>query len=129
MTAKKTARRGQDGRLRVDLIDHDHDDWLQVLASLAKQRSKGGLMLNAGYLSARQSLLVARTGKTVVGHLCFHVVPRPSDGGKPHGCVEAHLDVLHVRPGFEKDEVIQLLVFAAEKRASILRCSRLVGFG
>jgi hypothetical protein len=115
MMAKKSVKRGQEGFVRVDLMDHHHRDWQHVLASLKRRGVGEKLMLRDGYLSARQSLLVARAGKKVVGHLCFH------------GCVEARLDALDVQPGFGKREVSDLLIFAAQKRASMLRCARVVG--
>ena len=127
MTRKNTKRRRADA-LRVDLIDHDHSDWPQVLASLDRVGLRDDLMLRDGYLSARQSLLVARNGKTVAGHLCFHVEPLPPKRSGERGTVvEARLDVLRIRPGFAKKEVTDLLVFAAERRASLLRCAGVVG--
>ena len=131
MTTKRNARQGQDDsarrEVRIDLIDNDHDDWHRVLASMDGKRSKGALMLNDGFLSARQSLLVARAGEKVVGHLCFHVEPLVSKGTSESGCVEARVDALEVQPGFGEKEVKDLLMVAARKRASLLRCARLIG--
>ena len=127
MMTKKSVKRGQDGPVRVDLMDHDHRDWPHVLASLNRRGHQGALMLEDGYLSTRQSLLVARAGKTVVGHLCFHVEPVAAKWSEFHGCVEARLDALSVRPGFGNREVTDLLIVAAKKRASVLRCACVVG--
>ena len=124
---KRSTNRGQNNPLRVELIDHDHTDWPHVLASLDRIGLRDDLMLQDGYLSARQSLLVARTGKTMAGHLCFHVEPLPSRRSDGRGSVAAYLDVLRVRPGFSKKEVTDLLLFAAQERASLLSCSRLMG--
>jgi hypothetical protein len=132
MKTKKFAKRGQEDPVRIDLMDHDHTDWHKVLASLDQRGVRNQLMLQDGFLSARQSLFVARAGETVVGHLCFHVAPLPAKHSEGHG-VEARLDVLDIRPGFGSEEVRgevrDLLVVAAKKRASLLRCAGVVGLG
>jgi len=124
---KKSVKRGPRSTVRIDLMDHDHPDWQRVLASLKRRGAGEKLMLEDGYLSARQTLLVARAGKKVVGHLCFHVEPVGAKWSGLQGSVEARLDALSVHAGFGKQEVADLLIFAAKKRASVLRCTGVAG--
>ncbi len=110
--------------LRVDLIDDQHADWEKVLAAL----DRSYLMLEGEWLSARQSVLVARRGEEFAGHLAFHIEPT-CDLREDSSAVDAELDLLDVNPGFCEGEVKQALLNAAVARAAMLRCQRLIGFG
>src|SRR5438105_3118710 len=109
--------------LRVDLVDDQHADWDKVLAELDRRY----LMLEGEWLSARQSVLVARRGEQLAGHLAFHIEPT-CDLREDAPAVDAELDAIDVKPGFCEREVKQLLLNAAVARAAMLRCHRLIGF-
>ncbi len=98
-------------------------DWDKVLAELDRRY----LMLEGDWLSARQTVLVARQGEQLAGSLCFHIEPK-NTLSEQTPCVDAELDTLDVKPGFCEREVKQLLVNAAVARAAMLRCHRLIGF-
>src|ERR1700722_13584153 len=114
--------------VRLEIVDNWHKDWPAVLASI--RRSGGAKLLLAdigGWLSARQSVLVAFKDDQVVGHLIFHVQPAHARDGSVvledgRVILEAHLDGSAVDPR-QKDWGIEgLLVDFAESHAKTLQC-------
>jgi GNAT superfamily N-acetyltransferase len=110
-------------RLRIEPVDNWHARWPSILAALKRQGAGRKLRIDSdGWLSARQVVLVAFSGETVAGHLCFSVAPAR------RGCVEARLNSRGVDPAFAGSGIEVALYDAAVRKAQSLKCSRLTGF-
>ena len=116
---------------RVEVVDSWHKCWPTVLSEIERQGGRDNLCVDAdGWLSARQSLLVAFKDNAIAGHLVFSIRPMASTTSDVVRVpIEAYQDDLIVRPGFSNDEVRKLLVESATQHAKSLRCRRLVNFG
>jgi hypothetical protein len=123
---------GAGGALRVQLVDSWHKQWATVLGDMDRLGKRGALMLDSdGWLSSRQCVLVAFDRDNVAVHLVFRIEPMIAqhlDEATAKRYVEARLDDVGVRPGFGERQVRDLLVEAAKRYATSLRCQRLVGF-
>jgi GNAT superfamily N-acetyltransferase len=124
MTAMKKAQSPRpDERLRIEPVDNWHARWPSILSALKRQGAGGKLRIDQdGWLSARQVVLVAFSGESVVGHLCFSVAPAR------RGCVEARLNSRGVEPAFASRGVEARLYDAAIRKAESLKCSKMTGF-
>ena len=118
--------------LRVDLIDSWHKRWPLVLSDIDRIGRRNVLMLDPdGWLSARQCVLVAFDDERVAGHLVFRIEPAISqhlDEKSARRVVEAKLDDFGVRAGADPTKVRDMLLDAANRYATSLRCYRQVGF-
>src|SRR3954471_998360 len=116
----------------VDVIDSWHKRWPQVLKQIETDGGRGKLMVDRdNWLSARQCLLVAFNGDDVAGHLGFRMSPMAVEQQPEESrhAIEAHLDDLSVRTGFDEPQVRQLLMDCARRYAGALRVNKLVNFG
>lgn len=119
------------GTVRVEVVDSWHKCWPVVLKEIERQGGRENLCVDEdGWLSARQSLLVAFKDNAMAGHLVFSIRPMASTTSDVIRVpIEAHQDDVRIRPGFNSDEVRTLLTEAAKQHATSLRCRRLVNFG
>jgi hypothetical protein len=99
-----------------------------VLAAVERSGQEDALMIDRdGWVSARQTVLVAFNGRRVVAYLAFHVAPMKTPTGVvmvEHGraVVEAHLDAIWVAPDVADQGVDQVLTGMAESHALMLQC-------
>lgn len=108
---------------RVELVDNWHARWPLVLRLFDRLGQRKVLRLDEdGWLSARQSVLVAFIESKPAGYLCFHIHP------KDHQHIEARLDAV----GFASEQVSEYLADAlrqaAVHHALDLNCSSFIGF-
>ncbi len=114
---------------RIELVDNWHKDWPKVVSAVGTYGDASRLHIDQdGWLSARQSLLVAFMGDDVAAHICFHVEPSQRLDRKKRACVEAKLDSFGIDPAFCGRGVESRLRRAALERARALQCSELHGF-
>ena len=72
--AKSRSVHRRTGPARIELVDSDHKQWPQVLRVLNQHGQRNSLCIgDDGWLSARQSVLVAFIDEKVAGHLAFSV--------------------------------------------------------
>jgi len=115
--------------MRVDIVDNRHKQWPTVLRALERSGDRASLNVDAnGWLSARQSLLVAFVDDQPAAHVGFHVQPAPRARRTDRACVEAQLDFFGIDPRFCGHGIERTLRNAALQRASALRCEILHGF-
>jgi len=114
--------------IRLEIVDNWHKDWPTVLESIRRSGQKELLLADVGgWLSARQSVLVAFNGNQVVGHLIFHVrTMQTRQGGvvleNGRVVLEARLDGLAVDPRYKDWGIDRLLLDFAESHAKTLQC-------
>jgi hypothetical protein len=114
--------------VRIEPVDNWHARWTDVLAHVAAAGELTSLSIDAeGWLSARQVLLAAfsRSDDSVVGHICFRLVPVARPRGKV--AVEALLDSFDCAPLAQSSKVRAALRAAALRRAKSLRCTKFNG--
>ena len=105
------------GTVLVDLVDNWHPRWREVLDAIEYVGQRNALSIDRdGWLSARQSLLVAFVDDAIAGHLCFGVQPDRASN------VRARLESMEVQPGFDRDEIQCSLLVAAQKRSKVISC-------
>ena len=129
MSVTFTRVRVQPPQARVDLVDSWHKDWPKVLRAVEGYADRSCLRLNdAGWLSARQNLLVAFVDGQPAAHVCFHIEPTHRASKSERACVEAKLDSYGIDPKFCGKGIEGDLRKAALERANMLRCQKLHGF-
>jgi hypothetical protein len=112
------------GNARIEIVDQWHAGWPGVLKLIDRLGHREALRIDEdGWLSARQSVVVAFVDDEPTGHLCFHIHPVGS------GRLEARLDAV----GFSSAESSRLLSKAlsdaAAGHARTLSCVRFKGLG
>lgn len=127
MCIDQKSRKVESMKVRIEPVDNWHAQWGDVLSSIDSTGNLEALHVDHdGWLSARQVLLVAFNEAQVAGHICFRIMPIADDAGNV--LVQAQLDSMGVKPGFESLEIGPALRQAAQLRAAALKCTRFVGF-
>jgi len=107
----------------VELVDNWHTRWPMVLKHFDRLGQRKILRLDEdGWLSARQSVLVAFVDGKPAAHLCFHI--HPVDRRR----IEARLDAVGFAPDQASDYLAEALRQAAVHHALDLNCSGFIGF-
>jgi hypothetical protein len=115
-------------KIRVETADNWHPEWSAVLAAVQRSGQDDALMIDRdGWVSARQTILVAFNGRRVVAYLAFHVAPMHTPAGVvmvEHGraVLEARLDAIWVAPDAADHGLDQVLTGMAESHALMLQC-------
>ncbi len=109
-------------KTRIEIVDHWNARWPEVLKLIDRLGHRDTLRIDEdGWLSARQSVVVAFVDDEPAAHLCFHIDPVGA------GRVEAQLDAV----GFSSAEASRLLTKAlseaAASHARKLNCARFNG--
>jgi len=105
------------------LVDNWHARWPAVLRLFDRLGQRKLLRLDEdGWLSARQSVLVAFLDSKPAGLLCFHIHP------VNHGRIEARLDTVGFAPDQASEYLADALRQAAVHHALDLNCTTFVGF-
>jgi hypothetical protein len=108
---------------RVELVDNWHSRWPVVLKLFDRLGQRKVLRLDEdGWLSARQSILVAFVDGKPAAHLCFHI--HPVDRQR----IEARLDAVGFAADQASDYLADALRQAAVHHALDLNCSGFIGF-
>ncbi len=129
MSATHQPKPAEEGSARVDLVDNWHKDWPKVLQAVSAYGDRTSLHVDGdGWLSARQTLLVAFVDDEPAAHVCFHVEPVHRQSKSTRACVEAKLDSFGINPKFCGHGIEPALRKAALDRASTLKCRKLHGF-
>jgi hypothetical protein len=120
--ARPTGARESVEKTRIEIVDHWNARWPEVLKLIDRLGHRGALRIDEdGWLSARQSVIVAFVDDKPAAHLCFHIDPVGA------GEVEAQLDAV----GFSSAEASRLLgealSVAAAGHARKLNCVRFNG--
>lgn len=108
-------------RIRVEPIDHRHPAWTDVLNAIFRTGDRNAVLLREdGWLSSRQTVLAAFDGPLVVGHLCFRIEPRRSQG---RATINSRIDSLAVDTTHVDKSVEDLLLDRAHSHAQMMKCS------
>jgi hypothetical protein len=116
----RAVRRGP--KTRVQIVDQWNARWPEVLKLIERLGHRQILRLDEdGWLSARQSVVVAFVDGEPAAHLCFHVDP------VGQGRVEAQLDAVGFGSAQASRLLSKLLADAAARHARKLNCAAFNG--
>jgi|GEM_PF-3334048 hypothetical protein len=121
-TARPAGAREGNSKTLIEIVDHSHARWPDVLRLIGRLGDRDALLLDEdGWPSARQCVLAAFIDDKPAGYLIFHVLPV----GK--GCVEARLDVVRFSSAKTSRLLSQALTAAAFRHAKKMKCVRFKG--
>lgn len=120
----QAARPAAQPRVLVEVVDDEHARWPSVLQLLDRLGQRDRLRINAGgWLSARQSVVVAFVDDAPAGHLCFQICPLPDNR------LQARVDAVGLDSQTAGAHLRRALRETALQRAKSLKCTDFEGFG
>jgi hypothetical protein len=121
-TVRSPVMRATKKKVRIEIVDHSHARWAEVLKLIGRLGDRGRLLLDEdGWLSARQSVLAAFIDDKPAAYLIFHIDPVGD------GRVEGRLDAMSFASAGATRLLSKGLADAALRQCRKRRCVRFKG--